>query len=230
MKKKTLICSLAAFGLVLIAFAFVLGMLIGKNQTPTEKTDPEEQISTVGKDSGTQKPNPSGENTTSVTEEKAEKSVVGVYVTSSWNGKEGTLALYQDGTCLYPTGATGTWKEQEDHVVIYLPVSKSYSGTVTAYWDDSLSLAEAKSLVSQINTIANVKGTMFQEDCYWIEFVATATEEEIQAAIDSISRIGGIKQVQWEADADTPEPDEHTAVVMEKGLVLHKRFFEKVSN
>ena len=36
-------------------------------------------------------------------------SVVGVYKTDSWNGKTGTLVLYEDGTCQYPSGGEAKW-------------------------------------------------------------------------------------------------------------------------
>ncbi len=37
------------------------------------------------------------------------KGIPGVYTTSSWNGKQGTLALNKDMSCVYPNGHIGTW-------------------------------------------------------------------------------------------------------------------------
>lgn len=45
-------------------------------------------------------------------------SVVGVYQTDNWNGKIGTLVLYEDGTCQYPSGGTAKWILDGDTVRI----------------------------------------------------------------------------------------------------------------
>ncbi len=36
-------------------------------------------------------------------------SVAGVYHAESWHGKTGTLVLFEDGTCQYPSGGTAEW-------------------------------------------------------------------------------------------------------------------------
>ncbi len=87
-------------------------------------------------------------------------SVVGVYQTGSWNGKSGTLVLYGDGTCQYPSGGKATWELDGNTVYIAL--------------ESSCSIHDG------------------------------STSEHV-----SIS--------------------EHEAQIMEKGLVLHEAFFEKVS-
>lgn len=48
--------------------------------------------------------------------------IVGVYQTDSWNGKIGTLVLYEDGTCQYPTGANATWESGEN--TVYITIEK----------------------------------------------------------------------------------------------------------
>ena len=52
-------------------------------------------------------------------------SVVGVYQTDSWNGKIGTLVLYEDGTCQYPSGGSATWKS--DGNTIHITLESNYS-------------------------------------------------------------------------------------------------------
>ncbi len=52
-------------------------------------------------------------------------SVVGVYQTDSWNGKIGTLVLYEDGTCQYPSGGNATWKS--DGNTIHITLESNYS-------------------------------------------------------------------------------------------------------
>ena len=46
--------------------------------------------------------------------------LIGVYQTDSWNGKVGTLVLYEDGTCQYPTRDSGNWTADEQIVYITL--------------------------------------------------------------------------------------------------------------
>ena len=41
--------------------------------------------------------------------DNSQTSVVGVYKTDSWNGKTGTLVLYEDGSCQYPSGGDAKW-------------------------------------------------------------------------------------------------------------------------
>ena len=47
-------------------------------------------------------------------------SVVGTYKTDYWNGKSSVLVLNEDGSCFYPTGATGTWSQQGNQISIDL--------------------------------------------------------------------------------------------------------------
>ena len=59
---------------VAVVLAFLLGMLVNRNDQGNNKT-----------------------------------SVVGVYKADSWNGKTGTLVLYEDGACQYPSGGEAKW-------------------------------------------------------------------------------------------------------------------------
>jgi hypothetical protein len=56
-------------------------------------------------------------------------SVVGVYKTDSWNGKTGTLILYEDGTGVYPSGAEAKWSLEGDTVQITREVITMTPGT-----------------------------------------------------------------------------------------------------
>lgn len=47
-------------------------------------------------------------------------SAVGTYKTDSWNGKSAALSLKKDGSCIYPTGETGTWSQDGDKITIVL--------------------------------------------------------------------------------------------------------------
>ena len=50
-----------------------------------------------------------GVNNSSNLESDTTPAAVGSYKTDSWNGKSAALVIKPDGTCLYPTGDTGTW-------------------------------------------------------------------------------------------------------------------------
>ena len=47
-------------------------------------------------------------------------SAVGSYKSDSWNGKSAALVLKADGTCLYPTGKSGTWTQEGTMIKITL--------------------------------------------------------------------------------------------------------------
>ena len=50
-------------------------------------------------------------------EENKAESLVGVYEAEDWNGKLGTLVLYEDGTSQYPSGGSSTWEMRENTVI-----------------------------------------------------------------------------------------------------------------
>ena len=52
-----------------------------------------------------------------------EEKVVGTYYTTTWNGHEGVLTLYADGTCDYPTGSKGIWSVEDNTIHLDLDVS-----------------------------------------------------------------------------------------------------------
>ena len=52
----------------------------------------------------------------------AENDFVGTYKTNTWNGKEAFLVLKEDGTCVFPTGDSGTWTVDNDKIIIDCPV------------------------------------------------------------------------------------------------------------
>lgn len=52
-------------------------------------------------------------------------SVVGVYQTDEWNGKIGTLVLYEDGTCQYPSGGNATWVLEDD--IVHITIERGVS-------------------------------------------------------------------------------------------------------
>lgn len=62
---------------------------------------------------------------------KAEKELVGTYKTSTWNGKDGVLVLKEDGTCIHPSGNSGTWSVEGEDVIIEFESSYTYFDGVT---------------------------------------------------------------------------------------------------
>ncbi len=164
--------------------------------------------------------------------DNSKASVVGVYKTDSWNGKTGTLVLYEDGTCQYPSGGNATWVLQENTVVITI----EHSGTIqdgsinniTIYFDDSFSDAEAKAKATSFAKLDNVGSVNFIEGTRLCKITLTKAETD-KKTLNTLSNTEGIKIVEYSSTAVT-DTSEHEAKIMENGLVLHGQFFEKVSN
>ena len=154
-------------------------------------------------------------------------SVVGVYTTDSWNGKTGTLVLYEDGTCQYPSGGNATWALQENTVLIAMQ-AKSAKGIITVYFDDSFSEAEAKATATSIAKLDNVESVNFIEGTELCRITLSKAETD-NKTLDTLSNINGLKIVEHTSTAAT-DASEHEAKIMENGLVLYGAFFEKVSN
>ena len=160
-------------------------------------------------------------------------SVVGVYTTDSWNGKTGTLVLYKDGTCQYPSGANATWMLKENIVLITL----EHSGTIqdgsinriTIYFDDSISNEEAKTLSTTIAKLDNVESIHLVEGSTRSYNITLKNAETDNKTLDALTKMEGVKIIQADSIA-VISTSEHEAKIMEKGLVLHGHFFEKVSN
>jgi hypothetical protein len=163
--------------------------------------------------------------------ENKEQSLVGVYKTDSWNGKSGTLVLYKDGTCLYPTGDEGQWELSGDVVRITLksPI------TLCVFLNENLSTAEARAVGADINLVDNVLYSMLCEawsesESRYIEYYEVTLErpDEDKDTYNALVRIQGVSRI--EQKSNVIEPRVHIAKVMESGLVLHECYFEKVSN
>lgn len=154
-------------------------------------------------------------------------SVVGVYQTDSWNGKIGTLVLYEDGTCQYPSGGNATWTLQKNTVLITI-AAENAKGIITIYFDDSFSEAEAKAKATSITKMDNVESVNFIEGTKLCKITLIKAETD-NKTLDTLSNTEGIKIVEHTSTTAT-DTSEHEAKIMENGLVLHGQFFEKVSN
>jgi len=161
-------------------------------------------------------------------------SVVGVYKTDSWDGKTGTLVLYEDGTCQYPSGGDATWTLKENTVIITIESSITTFdedegvNRITILLDDTLSEAEAKATVASIAKLDNVESTYLLESNKRLCEIALCKTETDSKTLDMLSEVEGVKIVQSSNVAIFTF--EHEAKIMESGLVLQGHFFEKVSN
>ena len=164
-------------------------------------------------------------------EENSIDHIVGVYETSSWNGDTAILCLYDDGTCQYPTGSSGSWELNENQIIITLIGTKYDNGyrTITAYLDNSLSEAEAKSISQTIASHTNVESVNLLSDDHqqriYIKLVNEDTNNELYNFVDAID---GVKSVEYEY-REVTDYSTHEATIMENGIVLHGHFFIKVS-
>ena len=154
-------------------------------------------------------------------------SVVGVYKTDLWNGETGTLVLYEDGTCQYPSGGNAIWALQENTVLITIQ-AESAEYSITVYFDDSLSEAEARAKASSIAKLDNVESVNFIEGTDLCK-ITSSKEETHSEILETLSEIEGIRIVDYQSSVAT-DASEHEAKIMENGLVLYGAFFEKVSH
>jgi len=157
----------------------------------------------------------------------SKNSVVGVYQTDSWNGDTGTLVLYEDGSCQYPSGRSATWVLQENTVLITIP-AKGAKDIITVYFDDSFSEAEAKATATSIAKLDNVESVIFVEGTELCRITLSKVETD-NKTLDTLSNIDGLKIVEHTSTATT-DASQHEATIMESGLVLYGEFFKKVSD
>lgn len=163
----------------------------------------------------------------------SKSSVVGVYKTDSWNGRTGTLVLYEDGTCQYPSGEEAKWVLKDDVVLIIT----EYIGTIndgsinhiTFTFDETLlSNEEAKAIVASIAELDNVDSIKYEYGYMEFSEVTLGKPETDSKALNMLLDIKGVCYV--EGSHQVKKTSEHEAKIMENGLVLNGNFFEKVSN
>lgn len=167
----------------------------------------------------------------SVGSDYSKDDVVGVYQTDSWNGKIGTLALYEDGTCQYPSGGTATWVSTENTVLItlrdnYTVVEGGTKGMVL-YLDTELSEIEIDNILQELPGIDNISSVYWDPSTNLCDIKLYTAETDGKTA-DAVTQFEGVTIIEVVLD-EAPETSEHEAKVMENGLMLHGHFFEKVS-
>lgn len=164
-------------------------------------------------------------------EKNESESLVGVYQTEDWNGKIGTIVLYEDGTSQYPSGGYSTWEIKEKTVVLTVKRLAYDNGkrALTVYFDDDLSNEEAKAISQNISRLNNVEYINFLADEYqrrlYMRLVKDDKNNELYAIINAMD---GVRSVDYEY-LEVEEETEYEAQIMENGLVLHGKFFVKVS-
>lgn len=158
--------------------------------------------------------------------------VSGVYQTDTWNGKTGTLALYEDGTCQYPSGGNATWELVENTVLITVRNNYDYvdGGTkgMTLHFDAELSEVEIDNTINALYEMDNISGVYWDPSTSLCE-ITLATAETDGKTAGVISQYNGVSIIEVVLDEE-PEASEHEAKIMEDGLMLHGHFFEKVSD
>ena len=162
----------------------------------------------------------------------SKNNVAGVYQTDTWNGKTGTLALYEDGTCQYPSGGNATWKSDGNIVTITIengsPAPDGSIGGITLYINSELPQEKIDEILSIIPSFSNVAGVSWDENNSICE-IELSTGETDGRTSDEISKLDGVTIITL-SPAEEPSISEHEATVMENGLMLHGHFFEKVSD
>ena len=158
--------------------------------------------------------------------------VVGVYENDSWNGKYAMLAIYEDGTCQYPTRSTGTWIAENDKLILTIRFlySDDYKLTMNAYFDVGISSNDVDKVMRDIKNMKNVEEVRVRSDeekkWLYIKLYETEENDETYTALNGINEIVYVEYPYGIIE----EYDDHEAVIMADGIVLHGHFFRKVSN
>ena len=158
--------------------------------------------------------------------------VVGVYMTDSWNGKSGTLVLYADGTCQYPSGGNATWKV--DDGIVRITHESNYTiqdgGTkgLKIFIDNNFSDEKIKETLNSIERLNNVESVNWAEETNLCNITLAVAEIDKKTS-NELSKLEGISIIELILDNGV-NTSEHEAKIMESGIVLHDHFFEKVSN
>ena len=159
------------------------------------------------------------------------KSLVGIYETESWNGEPAILVLYEDGTSQYPSDRASEWRVS-DNLVVFTVKGLEYDNgrqALTAYFNHDLQEAEMNAISQTIGTFTNVESTNLLVDEYQSRiYIKLLHDDENNEAYNSILEIDGIRSVEYEY-RQVESYTEHEAIIMENGLILHGKFFEKVS-
>lgn len=160
------------------------------------------------------------------------KSVVGVYETDSWNGKTGTLVLYEDGSCQYPSGGKATWELDGD--VVRITRQSSYQildGRIKSI-DVLISIElsqertdEILTIIERIQTVSRVSWDSQKNICT----IELKEAESGNTTTNELAKIEGVTILATRVE-EKEETKIYEAKVMENGLVLYEKFFEKVSN
>ncbi|MBQ3545375.1 MAG: hypothetical protein IJA34_10390 [Lachnospiraceae bacterium] len=157
---------------------------------------------------------------------------VGVYQTNSWNGKIGTLILYEDGTCQYPSGENATWKL--DGNTIHIKLESSYSiksGStkgIVIYIDTEFSDEKINEILHSIELLENIESISRNEETNIYEIKLIVAENDNKTSNELLT-IEGVKIVEHILEKEI-STSEHEAKVIGDGLVLHEQYFEKVSD
>ena len=168
---------------------------------------------------------------------QSKNEVVGVYQTDSWNGKTGTLVLYEDGKCQYPTGDIGTWKANKDTLIIYLTdnyvIDEDVITGMTIKIDNTVSEERLNEILDSIEKLPTIDGIDFRPATFTEGahtcFIHLYEGESDNKTCNELKKIQEITIEKYEYGSTTGI-DEHQAKIMEKGIVLHEHFFEKVSD
>lgn len=65
-------------------------------------------------------------------------SFAGIYLTDDWNGRNATIRLNEDGSCVTHMGDTGTWKYEDNKIIISYIYTYEFTDTTetkTMYLD-----------------------------------------------------------------------------------------------
>ncbi len=147
------------------------------------------------------------------------------------------MVLYKDGSCQYPSGGAATWKRQGDTILITMgekeEIPENGVKRLVVFVDEKISDAEARTIGTRINVLENIEECMYQtgddarKRCFYVTLSSYETDGSTTQRI--LADLPGVTNVAV-LEVEPMEPDVHEAKIVGKGLILHEKFFKKVSD
>lgn len=186
-------------------------------------------------------------------EKEVNNNLVGIYYNSNWNGREATLTLNKDGTCIYPTGNDNNYKwtvSGEKIIITSIDILESPMQVFMEYeaTEEQISkLSEDLKKIEGIDSITFVTkedayNTMKEQlgkneeaikgvtpDIFSVSFIIKLRDLELNNQVyNEISNLEGVRTVRKSSEENS-NIYEYEASIVDDGLILYDHFFKKMN-
>lgn len=159
---------------------------------------------------------------------KIEKQIVGTFKTSTWNGKDAVLVINEDKTCIYPSGSSKCeWVLQNNNIVLYTPGEEYIPSYLYLNLNEGLTEEYELMMVEGIkNSIWGASSADYDSTKHQIKIMID--ESFIDEIYEEVIKLKDVKSVEKEIGGYKDIIDEDYVTIVDKGLLLHGHFFEKL--